>query len=52
VRENIRLSLALENLLNANYYEPGSLIIMNSSNLPTFIREPGFSAIVGIDGRF
>lgn len=52
VRENIRVSLTLENLLNADYYEPGSLVILNSAGQPTFIREPGFSAILGVDGRF
>ena len=52
VRENIRLSLSLENLLNRNYYEPGSLVFLNSAGIPSFIREPGFTAVVGIDGRF
>ena len=52
VRENIRFSLALENLLNRDYFEPGSLVILNPSGVPTFIREPGFSAILGVDGRF
>ena len=52
VRKNLRLSLALENLLNTNYYEPGSLVILNSAGVPSFIREPGFSAILGIDGKF
>jgi iron complex outermembrane recepter protein len=52
IRENVRLSLSLENLLNRDYYEPGSLVILNPSGIPTFIREPGFSAILGVDGRF
>jgi len=52
VRKNLRLSLALENLLNRDYYEPGSLVILDPSGTPTFIREPGFSAILGVDGRF
>jgi len=52
LRKNIRLSLALENLLNRDYYEPGSLVILNPAGIPTFIREPGFSAILGLDGRF
>jgi hypothetical protein len=42
----------LENLLNTNYYEPGSLVILDSQGHPAFIREPGFSAILGIDGKF
>lgn len=52
VRENLRVSLTLENLLNTNYYEPGSLVILDSAGQPTFIREPGFSAILGVDGKF
>ena len=52
VQKNLRISLSLENLLNVNYYEPGSLVILNSAGIPTFIREPGFSAILGVDGRF
>jgi outer membrane receptor protein involved in Fe transport len=52
VRENLRVSLTLENLLNTNYYEPGSLVYLNSQGIPTFIREPGFSAVLGIDGKF
>jgi iron complex outermembrane recepter protein len=52
LRETIRLSLALENLLNRDYFEPGSLVILNPAGYPTFIREPGFTAILGIDGRF
>jgi iron complex outermembrane recepter protein len=52
IRKNLRVSLSLENLLNTDYYEPGSLVILNSAGVPTFIREPGFSAILGIDGKF
>jgi outer membrane receptor protein involved in Fe transport len=52
VRENLRVTLSLENLLNTYYYEPGSLVILNPSGVPTFIPEPGFSAIIGIDGKF
>jgi iron complex outermembrane recepter protein len=52
VRKNLRVSLSLENLLNTNYYEPGSVVILNSQGVPSFIREPGFSAILGVDGKF
>jgi iron complex outermembrane recepter protein len=52
VRDNIRVTLSLENLLNTYYYEPGSLVILNPSGVPAFIPEPGFSAIIGIDGKF
>jgi iron complex outermembrane recepter protein len=52
VRENLRVSLSLENLLNRDYYEPGSLVILNPAGIPTFIREPGMSVVLGVDGRF
>ncbi|MCE5266516.1 MAG: TonB-dependent receptor [Planctomycetaceae bacterium] len=52
VRENLRVSLALENLLNRDYYEPGSLVYLNSAGVPTFLREPGFSAILGVEAKF
>ena len=52
LRKNLRISLSLENLLNTYYYEPGSLVILNQAGIPSFIPEPGFSAILGIDGKF
>ena len=52
VRKNLRVSLSLENLLNTYYYEPGSLVILNQNGVPCFIPEPGFTAILGIDGKF
>jgi outer membrane receptor protein involved in Fe transport len=52
LRKNLRVSLSLENLLNTYYYEPGSLVILNQAGIPAFIPEPGFSAILGLDGRF
>jgi len=52
VRKNIRVSLDIENLLNRAYAEPGSLAIIGPNGLPTFVEEPGISALVGIDARF
>jgi len=52
LRENIRLTLALENLLNRDYYEPGSLVYLNSAGVVTHISEPGFTAMLGLDARF
>ncbi|MBN2023720.1 MAG: TonB-dependent receptor [Pirellulales bacterium] len=51
-RENVRLSLSLENLLDTYYSEPGSVAIMNSAGRPVFMPEPGFSVLFGIDGKF
>ncbi|MEN6459425.1 MAG: TonB-dependent receptor [Thermoguttaceae bacterium] len=52
VRQNLRLSLSLENLLDRDYYEAGSLVYLNAAGVPTFIREPGFTAIFGVDAKF
>jgi iron complex outermembrane recepter protein len=52
VHKNVRVSLDLENLLNRYYSEPDSLAIIGPSGLPTFVPEPGFSALLGIDARF
>ena len=47
--EHLRLSLALENLFNQPYAEPDSLAIINPQGIPTFVREPGFSALLGVE---
>ena len=53
VNEHLRLNMALENLLNTSYCEPGSLAIINPQGIPAFLREPGFGRdIFGIDARF
>jgi hemoglobin/transferrin/lactoferrin receptor protein len=52
VRENLRFSVSLENLLNAYYAEPGSVVIVNPSGIPVFMPEPGFSVSLGVDGKF
>jgi iron complex outermembrane recepter protein len=51
-RKNLRLTLAIENLFNTDYTEPGSLVILNPQGVPTFVMEPGISVLMGIDGRF
>jgi len=52
VRKNVRVSLDIENLLNRAYTEPGSLAIIGPNGLPTFVEEPGISALMGVEARF
>jgi outer membrane receptor protein involved in Fe transport len=52
VRKNVRVSLDLENLFNKFYSEPDSLAMIGPNGLPTFVKEPGFSALLGLDTRF
>lgn len=52
LRKNIRLTLDLQNLLNTDYAEPGSLFYMDQSGKITTIKEPGFTALLGVDSRF
>ena len=51
-RKNLRLTMAIENLFNAYYAEPGSLVMLNPQGIPTFVKEPGISVLLGIDARF
>ena len=50
--ERLRFTLSLENLLNRDYYEPGSVVMLNQNGVPTFIKEPGFTAVLGVDYHF
>jgi outer membrane receptor protein involved in Fe transport len=52
LRERVRLTLSIENLLNRDYTEPGSLVIADASGVPTYVKEPGISAILGVDASF
>ncbi|MGO9115074.1 MAG: TonB-dependent receptor domain-containing protein [Thermoguttaceae bacterium] len=52
VRKNVRLSMAVENLFNQPYTEPGSLAIINPQGVPAFVQEPGISVLLGVDARF
>ena len=52
VNDHLRLSVSLENLLNRSYIEPGSLAIVNAQGVPAFVREPGFTALLGMEARF
>jgi iron complex outermembrane receptor protein len=52
LRKHVRLTAAIENLFNVAYAEPGSLAILNPQGIPTFVKEPGISALIGIDARF
>ena len=50
--KNLRLTMAVENLLNRDYTEHGSLVILNPQGVPTFVKEPGTSFLAGVDARF
>ncbi|MEI8372290.1 MAG: hypothetical protein WCJ35_05560 [Planctomycetota bacterium] len=52
MNEHLRLNMALENLFNRSYVEPGSLAIINQQGVPAFVREPGFTALLGMEARF
>lgn len=52
LNEHLRLNIAFENLFNQPYAEPDSLAIINPQGIPTFVREPGFSALLGVEARF
>jgi outer membrane receptor protein involved in Fe transport len=52
LREHVRLTVRINNLLDRHYTEPGSLAIIGPSGLPTFVAEPGISALIGLDARF
>ncbi|NLE38428.1 MAG: TonB-dependent receptor [Pirellulaceae bacterium] len=51
-RKNLRLTMAIENLLNTYYVEPGSLAIIGPVGLPIYMPEPGISLLMGVDARF
>jgi outer membrane receptor protein involved in Fe transport len=50
--KNLRLTLAVENLFNKRYTEPGSLVILNPQGVPVFVQEPGLTCLLGVDARF
>jgi outer membrane receptor protein involved in Fe transport len=52
VRKNVRVSLDIDNLFNRAYVEPGSLAIIGPDGKPTFVEEPGISALMGVEARF
>jgi outer membrane receptor protein involved in Fe transport len=52
VSKNVRLDMEIQNLFNRYYIEPDSLVIIGPNGLPTFLPEPGISAIIGVDARF
>lgn len=49
---NLRLSAGIENLFNADYTQHGSLVIFGPSGLPTFVREPGIGAVLGVELKY
>ncbi len=52
VNKNVKLNAEIQNLFNRYYIEPGSLAIIGPNGIPTFLPEPGISAIIGVDARF
>ena len=52
VQKNVRLTLAVKNLLDRNYVEPGSQVIVSPAGTPVYVPEPGISVLVGLDARF
>lgn len=51
-RENLRLTMAIENLFDSYYVEPGSLAIIGPQGLPVYMPEPGITFNLGVDARF
>jgi outer membrane receptor protein involved in Fe transport len=52
LRPQIRLTLSIDNLFNRDYTEHGSLVIIGRDGNPTFVKEPGTTAVIGMDARF
>jgi outer membrane cobalamin receptor len=50
--QNLRLTAAVENLFDVGYTQHGSLVIVGPSGVPTFVPEPGISAVFGADLRY
>ncbi|MBN1591025.1 MAG: TonB-dependent receptor [Pirellulales bacterium] len=50
--ENMRLTMAIENLFNTYFVEPGSLAIIGPKGLPVFMPEPGINVVLGVEARF
>ncbi len=48
----VRLTLAIQNLLNKAYSEPGSLAIRDYAGNITYLQDTGFNAVLGFDARF
>lgn len=51
-REHLRLTMTLDNLFNVNYRQHGSLAIIGPNGLPTFLQEPGFNGLFGMEWSF
>lgn len=52
LNKNVRLNMEIQNLFNRYYTEPGSLAIIGPNGLPTYLPEPGITAIFGVSARF
>jgi len=52
VNQHLRLTTAFENIFDRPYAEPDSLAITSRNGLIDFVKEPGFSWIVGVEAKF
>ena len=52
LREQIRLTMSIDNIFNVYYSEPGSLAIIGPQGLPVFIPAPGISVGLGLEAKF
>lgn len=51
-RKHLRFTMTLDNLFNVNYRQHGSLAIIGPNGLPTFLQEPGFNGMFGMEWTF
>jgi len=51
-RENLRLAMAIENLFDKYYVEPGSLAMIGPYGMPVYMPEPGITVNLGVEAKF
>ena len=44
--------MSLQNLLDKDYSEPGSLAIRDYAGRMVYLKEPGFNGVFGVEARF
>lgn len=49
VTDHFRINLAVENLLDRQYTEHGSLVLVNRAGQAVFVKEPGINVFVGAE---
>jgi outer membrane receptor protein involved in Fe transport len=52
LRPNVRLHTSFENLFDRTYTEHGSLVIVNQNGNLSFVKERGFSWLIGLEAKF